>query len=105
MFKVQFNITTPFEKYVFIRGRFGLSESNKHIVAEVTTPAGPLGIEGICQLFTSNYDFNIKLLLATPIDVLQKALLVAKLNQQEADFRVAYNNITAGFEVTTSIIV
>ncbi|XP_011501595.1 PREDICTED: uncharacterized protein LOC105365190 [Ceratosolen solmsi marchali] len=95
---VQFNITTPFVKYAFIRGRFGLSENNRHIVAEIATPAGPLGIEGICQLFTSNYDFNIKLLLATPIDVIQKALLVAKLNQQEADFRVAYNNMTAGFE-------
>lgn len=38
------------------------------------------------------------MLIATPIDALQKALLVAKLNNQEADFRVAYNNITAGFE-------
>ncbi|XP_031778090.1 uncharacterized protein LOC100118388 isoform X3 [Nasonia vitripennis] len=95
---VQFNITTPFEKYAFIRGRFGLSERNKHVVAEIATPAGPLGVEGICQLFSSNYDFNIKLLLATPIDVIQQAFFIAKLNQQEADFRVAYNNMTAGFQ-------
>ena len=38
------------------------------------------------------------MLIATPIDALEKALIVAKLNSQEADFRVAYNNITAGFE-------
>ncbi|XP_014226324.1 uncharacterized protein LOC106652091 isoform X2 [Trichogramma pretiosum] len=95
---VQLNVTTPFEKYSFVRARFGLSERNRHVVAEVATPAGPLGIEGICQLFTSSYDFNVKLLVATPIDVLQQALLVAKLNQREADFRIAYNDITAGFQ-------
>nr|QGV11544.1 Vg4 [Tetrastichus brontispae] len=96
--KVEFNITTPFDKYAYIRGRFGLSERNKHVVAEVTSPAGPLGLEAIFQLFTSNHNFNVKLLLATPIDVLQQAFLVAKLNNQEADFRLAYNNITAGFQ-------
>ncbi|XP_058800590.1 uncharacterized protein LOC131669586 [Phymastichus coffea] len=95
---IEVNITTPFEKYAYIRGRFGLSERNRHIVAEVTTPAGPLGAEAICQLFTSNYDFNVKLLLATPIDVLQQAFLIVKFNQQEADFRLAYNNMTAGFQ-------
>jgi len=95
--KVEFNVTTPLEKYAFVRGRFGLSESNRHVVAEIVTPNGPLGIEGLCQIFTAAYDFNIKLMLATPIEVLQKMLMVAKLNRREADFRIGYNNITAGF--------
>ncbi|KAL2717243.1 hypothetical protein V1478_012943 [Vespula squamosa] len=95
---LQLNLTTPIEKYAFIKARFGLSESNRHIVAEIVNPNGALGFEAICQLFTASYDFNVKLLLATPIDILQKSLLVAKLNKQEADFRVAYNNMTAGFQ-------
>lgn len=95
--KIEFNATTPLEKFAFVRGRFGLSERNRHMVAEVVTPNGPLGVEALCQILTASYDFNIKLMLATPIEVLQKALLIAKLNRREADFRVAYNNITAGF--------
>ncbi|KAK2581438.1 hypothetical protein KPH14_005113 [Odynerus spinipes] len=95
---VQLNLTTPIEKYAFVRARFGLSESNRHVVAEIVSPSGVLGFEAICQLFTSSYDFNVKLLLATPIDLIQKSLLVAKLNKQEADFRIAYNNMTAGFQ-------
>lgn len=95
--KIEFNVITPLEKFAYVRGRFGLSESNRHAVAEIVTPSGPLGVEMLCQLFTSAYDFNIKLMLATPIDVLQKALAVAKLSTREADFRIAYNNLTAGF--------
>lgn len=95
--KVEFNATTPLEKFAFVRGRFGLSESNHHVVAEIVTPNGPLGVEGLCQIFTAAYDFNIKFMLATPLEVLQKTLVVAKLNRREADFRVGYNNITAGF--------
>ncbi|XP_032670099.1 uncharacterized protein LOC116843644 isoform X1 [Odontomachus brunneus] len=95
--KVEFNVTTPLEKFAFVRGRFGLSESNHHVVAMIVTPNGPLGVEALFQLFTSVYDFNVKFMVATPIDVLQKAFAVAKLNSREADFRLGYNNITAGF--------
>nr|XP_012235380.1 PREDICTED: uncharacterized protein LOC105679739 [Linepithema humile] len=95
--KIEFNATTPLEKFAFVRGRFGLSERNRHMVAEVVTPNGPLGVEALCQILTATYDFNVKLMLATPIEILQKALVIAKLNRREADFRIGYNNITAGF--------
>ncbi|XP_034937258.1 uncharacterized protein Apoltp [Chelonus insularis] len=96
---VEFNITTPLEKYSFIRGRFGLSEINKHAVAEVTLPSGPIGVEALCKFFAeSNYDFNIMLRVSTPIEILQKFLIVAKLARTEADFRIGYNNVTAGFQ-------
>lgn len=95
--KVEFNVTTPLEKFAFVRGRFGLSESNRHVVAMIVTPNGPLGVEALFQLFMSTYDFNMKLMVATPIEVLQKAFVIAKLNSREADFRLGYNNITAGF--------
>lgn len=95
---VQFNITTPLEKFAFVRGRFGLSESNKHMVAEIATPSGPMGIEVLIQFLTAQYDCNVKLSLATSLELLQRLLLVAKLNNREADFRAAYNNMTAGFQ-------
>lgn len=95
--KVEFNVTTPLEKFAFVRGRLGLSESNHHVVAMIVTPNGPLGVEALFQLFTSAYDFNVKFMVATPIDVLQKVFAIAKLNSREADFRLGYNNVTAGF--------
>ncbi|KAG8042041.1 hypothetical protein G9C98_000032 [Cotesia typhae] len=95
---VQFNITTPLEKYSFVRGRFGLSERNKHVVAELVLPSGPIGVEALCQLFTAtSYDFNIMLRFSTPIEALQKFMVITKLAKTEADFRIGYNNITAGF--------
>ncbi|XP_076641857.1 apolipoprotein lipid transfer particle [Halictus rubicundus] len=95
---VQFNITTPLEKFSFVRGRFGLSESNRHVVAEIVTPSGPVGIEALVQFLTPEYDCNVKLSLATTLELLQRLLLVAKLNNREADFRAAYNNMTVGFQ-------
>ncbi|KZC12617.1 Vitellogenin, partial [Dufourea novaeangliae] len=95
---VQFNVTTPLEKFSFVRGRFGLSESKRHAVAEVVTPTGPLGVEALAQFFTAGYDCNVKLSVATSLDVLQQSFLIAKLNNREVDFRVAYNNMIAGFQ-------
>ncbi|XP_015173164.1 PREDICTED: uncharacterized protein LOC107064693 [Polistes dominula] len=94
---LKFLLTTPIEKYSKITANFGLSESQRHVVAEISIPNGTLGFEAICQLFTSSYDFNVLLSINTPIDILQRSLFVAKLNKEEADFRVAYNNMTAGF--------
>ncbi|KAK0089741.1 hypothetical protein PV326_004381 [Microctonus aethiopoides] len=94
---VEFNVTTPLEKYSFLRGRFGLSEQNKHAVAEIILPSGPIGIEVLCRLFSSaTYDFDVMLRISTHIEVLQRFLVVAKLAKTEADFRLAYNNATAG---------
>lgn len=96
---VEFNVTTPLEKYAFMRGRFGLSEHEKHAVAEIILPSGPIGVEALCQLFTgSTYDFDVMLRISTPIELLQKFFVIAKLAKTEADFRLAYNNVTAGFQ-------
>ncbi|KAF7992093.1 hypothetical protein HCN44_001418 [Aphidius gifuensis] len=96
---IQFNITTPIEKYSFLKGEFGLSESDRHVVAQVTSPSGPIGIEALCQLFTiTNHDFNVMLKISTPIEFLQKFLILAKMGKTENDFRISYNNITAGFQ-------
>lgn len=91
-------MTTPFENYSFLKGQIGLSDKKKKLVAEIEIPAGPLGIEGVFQIL-NNYDFNIKILLATPIDAFKKVLIVLKLNNKEADFKITYNNLTAGFQV------
>ncbi|CAL7937265.1 unnamed protein product [Xylocopa violacea] len=92
------NVTTPLEKFSFVRGRFGLSERDRQVVAEVVTPAGSIGFEAVCQLFQPEYGFDVRLLIATPLELLQKSLLVAKLNDREADFRIGYNEIVVGFQ-------
>ncbi|XP_063971909.1 uncharacterized protein LOC135159796 [Diachasmimorpha longicaudata] len=96
---IEFNLTTPLEKYRLITGRFGISEKDRHVVAEVVSPSGPLGIEVFCQVFTNpNNDFNVMLKLSTPVELLQRIWIIGKMAKTEADFRVAYNNITAGFQ-------
>lgn len=95
---VQFNLTTPIERFSTLRGKLGLSERNRHVVARIDGPHGSVGVEALAQLFTFGSDFNVMLEVATPIDLLQRTLVVAKLLEKEADFRVGYNNMTAGFQ-------
>ncbi|XP_011308401.1 uncharacterized protein Apoltp isoform X2 [Fopius arisanus] len=96
---IEFNLTSPLEKYRLVTGRFGISERNRHVVAEVVSPSGPIGIEALCQLFTTtNNDFNVVMKVSTPIELLQRFWIIAKMARTEADFRLAYNNITAGFQ-------
>lgn len=95
---VQFNLTTPIERFSTLRGKFGFSEKARYFVAKIDGPYTSIGLEALFQLFMQGSDFHLKLDVATPIDLLQRTLLVAKLNREEADFRVGYNNITSGFQ-------
>ncbi|XP_046620371.1 uncharacterized protein LOC124305239 [Neodiprion virginianus] len=94
---VQFNLTTPIERFSTLQGNFGLSEKDRHVVARIDGPHGSVGLEALIQLFLHGSDFNFKLEVATPIELLEHSLVVAKLNKKEADFRVGYRNMTAGF--------
>lgn len=73
------NITTPDEKY---QCQFKLSKKERHFVALITYPTGNLGTEVLFVLndFT---DFDVKLLLATPVEFLQYVLVIAKLKTGE----------------------
>jgi hypothetical protein len=73
-----FNITTPFHKYGTITGRFGYSEVEKHLVAEVKGPSGGIGIEILFNILSFS-DFDVKFSLETPMEFLTKALLIGKL--------------------------
>lgn len=75
------NVTTPMEKYKEITARFGISDLQRHIVAEIVYPDGSLGTEILfnVQSFT---EFDIKFSLCTPIEFLQRILVVAKLKPE-----------------------
>lgn len=75
---LEFNVTTPIEKYKDINGRFGISEEHKHIVAKVLYPTGSLGFEVLLDI-QSISDFDVIFDLATPIDFIQKVIIVGKL--------------------------
>lgn len=75
-----FNITTPFHKYGTIIGRFGYSEAEKHLVAEVKGPSGGIGIEILFCILSIN-DFDVKFSLETPMEFLTKALVIGKLKE------------------------
>ncbi|KAL1492708.1 hypothetical protein ABEB36_010924 [Hypothenemus hampei] len=96
------NVTTPEETY---QCQFKLSKKERHFVALITYPTGNLGTE-VLFVFNDWLDFNVKLLLATPveflqrvspIEFLQRVLIVGKLQMGEADFRIGWNSFLLGF--------
>lgn len=93
---LEVNITTPIEKYRNIRGRFGLIDYKRHIVAEMRAPQGALGIE--VKLFVANIsNFDIIFNAETPIASFEKAMLIAKLNSEVIDFRGGLNKTMLGY--------
>ncbi|XP_058818906.1 uncharacterized protein LOC131681859 [Topomyia yanbarensis] len=90
------NITSSNEKFRNIRGRFGISEKERHAVAEVLTPKSALGIEVLFAI-VSAHDFDIKFYLATPLKDLEKVILRGKFKQDNVDFRAGLNNLIIGF--------
>ncbi|XP_053697453.1 uncharacterized protein LOC128744450 [Sabethes cyaneus] len=90
------NITSSNEKFRNIRGIFGISEKERHAVAEVKTPKSALGIEVLFAVVTA-YDFDIKFYLATPLKDLEKVILRGKLKKDNVDFRAGLNNLIIGF--------
>lgn len=78
------NITTTEEKY---QCQFKISKKDRHFVALITYPDGNLGTE---VLFALNdlIDFDVKIFLATPVEFLQKVLIVAKLHTGQVSIYV-----------------
>lgn len=97
------NITTPIERFSNIVGRFGINEKNRHLVAEVRAPAGALGIE-IMLAFIKMGDFNVKFNLETPIESLQKIMIIGKMKPDVIDFRGGFNKLIAGYVGVTRIV-
>ncbi|XP_050313934.1 apolipophorins [Anthonomus grandis grandis] len=86
------NITTPDEKY---QCRFKLSKKERHFVALISYPDGNLGTE-VLLVFNDLTDFDVKLLLATPVEFLENVVAVAKLKTGAAEFRIGWNSLTLG---------
>lgn len=93
---LQVNITTPLEKFKTIKGRFGLNERKRHAVAVVESPASALGAEILLDILSFS-DFDIKLILATPLDALRLASVIGKYKVHTIDMRGTLNNATTGF--------
>ncbi|XP_053663269.1 uncharacterized protein LOC128712401 [Anopheles marshallii] len=89
------NITSSNVNYRNINGRFGVSEKNRHLVAEVITPKTALGIE-LLYAVVSTQDFDVKFHLATPLKDLEKVILRGKLQSDNIDFRAGMNNMVLG---------
>uniref|UniRef100_A0A182M2K1 Vitellogenin domain-containing protein n=1 Tax=Anopheles culicifacies TaxID=139723 RepID=A0A182M2K1_9DIPT len=89
------NITSSNVNYRNINGRFGVSEKNRHLVAEVITPKTALGIE-LLYAVVSTQNFDVKFHLATPLKDLEKVILRGKLQSDNIDFRAGMNNMVLG---------
>lgn len=77
-----FNVTTPIEKFTKLTGELGFMEEQNRIVALVHHPTGDAGFEVKFQV-QSTSDFDVKLYLATPIEVLQKVLVLGILKPEK----------------------
>lgn len=79
---LEFNVTTPLEKYNKMTGRFGINDESKHVVAEIIYPTGSVGTELLFNV-ASIADFDVKFSLATPLEFLERILIVGKLKEEE----------------------
>uniref|UniRef100_A0A0K8USL9 Vitellogenin n=1 Tax=Bactrocera latifrons TaxID=174628 RepID=A0A0K8USL9_BACLA len=93
---ITINITTPLNEYRNIKGRFGVIERKRNVVAEIQTPSTALGIEVLLDI-ESLANFDVKFSVATPIENVKHAALYAKLKRDAVDMRGIWNNITIGF--------
>nr|XP_018903254.1 PREDICTED: uncharacterized protein LOC109034507 [Bemisia tabaci] len=93
--KILLKMTTPFEKYNLIKGRFGFSEKNKHFFAELIGPSSTAGLE-LKYFFIDSSSFNLKLHLTTPFAVLYDLTLVGFINEENVDFRCGWNSMMLG---------
>ncbi|KAK4871887.1 hypothetical protein RN001_016011 [Aquatica leii] len=91
-----FNVTTTNEKYKKITGQLGFLEGQRYLVALIQYPTGTLGLE-IKLVIESLQKFDVKFYAATPIEFLETVLIVGKLKPEEADFRLGWNSLLAGF--------
>ncbi|XP_053673666.1 uncharacterized protein LOC128723926 [Anopheles nili] len=89
------NVTSSNENYRNINGRFGVSEKDRHLVAEVITPKSALGVE-LLYAVVSTQNFDVKFHLATPLKDLEKVIMRGKLQPDNIDFRVGMNNMVLG---------
>uniref|UniRef100_A0A182NT55 Vitellogenin domain-containing protein n=1 Tax=Anopheles dirus TaxID=7168 RepID=A0A182NT55_9DIPT len=89
------NITSSNVNYRNINGRFGVSEKDRHLVAEVITPKSSLGVE-LLYAVESSQNFDVKFHLATPLKDLEKVIMRGKLQADNIDFRVGMNNMVLG---------
>ncbi|XP_054083621.1 apolipophorins [Zeugodacus cucurbitae] len=92
---ISINITTPLNELRNIRGRFGIIEKKRNVVAEIRTPSTTFGFEILLDIL-SLADFDVKFSIATPIDDLKHAALYAKLKKDAMDMRGIWNNVTVG---------
>lgn len=83
---LEFNVTTPLEKYNKMTGRFGINDESKHVVAEIIYPTGSVGTELLFNV-ASIADFDVKFSLATPLEFLERILIVGKLKEEEVSQR------------------
>ncbi|XP_060537065.1 uncharacterized protein LOC132708634 isoform X2 [Cylas formicarius] len=87
------NVTSQDEMY---QAKFKLSKAEKHFVALLTYPTGNMGSEILLQI-TNLTTFDAKLFLATPLEFLENLIIVGKLQQGQADFRIGWNSLLLGF--------
>lgn len=90
-----FNLTTPIKNKNY-NIQFGLSEENRHIVAQIKTPSHSVGIELLCTI-NNLTDFYIKFNLATPFEFIEDIAFIGKYKHDRADFRIGWNHMQIGF--------
>lgn len=78
-------MSTPIASYSKISGRLGYSESKRYLTCLWESPSSSIGLEVLLD-FKSISDFDLLLLVATPLDFFSKFLLHGKLKSQTVSF-------------------
>uniref|UniRef100_A0A1B6I431 Vitellogenin domain-containing protein n=1 Tax=Homalodisca liturata TaxID=320908 RepID=A0A1B6I431_9HEMI len=93
--KLLLTLNTPFQKYQKIAGKFALSISKGHLIAELKSSTFALGLKTI-YIFKNMRDFDLQLSAVTGVNFVSSFLLVGTLNNETVDFRGGWNSVLVG---------
>lgn len=93
---ISLNITTPVERFRHVVCRLGVSDRERHAVAEVRLPSSALGAE-LLWAVDGLADFDVLFSVETPLEAFQRVRLVGKMRPDTVDMRGVLNRIVLGY--------
>ncbi|XP_073994094.1 apolipoprotein lipid transfer particle isoform X2 [Rhodnius prolixus] len=92
---MNFHISTPFEKYKVLSGKFSFSASRKHLLLDLRSSSILIGGE-IVYIYNNISNFDLKLRTQTSFTFVNSVLVVGKINSDTVDLRVGWNTLVVG---------
>lgn len=94
---ISFELTTPLDGFPYLVGNFGVSESKRHLIADLKTFNKSIGVDILFD-FVSITEFDVKLYMATPQEAFEKLYVIGKIKEDTVHLEALWNKVRLGFK-------